>query len=99
MAKALLWNCNFITGLKPRCYKKNKCPLSSATGPPAGIAAVACRSFCVVTPGSWERPKGATQMPVVEQAKAVATLAESPAAGKIILVTGHWPLGKGADFR
>jgi hypothetical protein len=37
-------------------------------------------------------------MPVVEQAKAVATLAESPAAGKIILITGHWSLGKGADL-
>ncbi|WP_319591283.1 hypothetical protein [uncultured Draconibacterium sp.] len=36
-----------------------------------------------MTPGSWERPQGATQMPLVELAKAVATLAESPAAGNI----------------
>ncbi|WP_297100881.1 hypothetical protein, partial [uncultured Draconibacterium sp.] len=82
-AKALLRNCNFITGLKPRCNSKKQLPPISATGPPAGIAAVACRNFCFVTPGYWERPKEATQQPLVEQAKGVATLAESPAAGPI----------------
>lgn len=49
--------------------------------PPAGIEAVACRSLCFATPGCWERPQEATQRPLVEQAKGVATLAESPAAG------------------
>ncbi|WP_319499666.1 hypothetical protein [uncultured Draconibacterium sp.] len=86
---------------EPRCSNKNKCPLSSATGPPAGIAAVACRSFCFVTPGYWERPQGATQQPLVEQAKGVATLAESPAAGKVgvghlSLVISHWSIER--DF-
>ena len=83
MAKALLLNCNFITGLKPRCNNKKQMPAEQRHRPPAGIAAVACRSFCFVTPGYWERPKEATQQPLVEQASVVATLAESPAAGPI----------------
>jgi len=40
----------------------------------------------------WERPKGATQQPVVEQARAGATLAESPAAGKIKSGIGYYSL-------
>ncbi|WP_157493798.1 hypothetical protein [Draconibacterium sediminis] len=74
-------------------------PPISATGPTGRDCSGSLPQLLLVTPGCWERPKGATQQPLVEPAKAAATLAESPAAGKEVishwaLVISHWAVEK-----